>query len=68
MRRLTLMRHADARWKDAAVSDLERSLSRRGSTAAELMARRLLELELVPDLVLVSPARRTQQTAEIVAR
>ena len=32
------------------------------------MARRLLELELVPDLVLVSPARRTQQTAEIVAR
>jgi phosphohistidine phosphatase len=68
MRRLTLMRHADARWKDAAISDLERSLSRRGAAAAELMARRLLELELVPDLVLVSPARRTQQTAEIVAR
>ena len=68
MRRLTLMRHADARWKDAAISDLERSLSRRGASAAELMARRLLELELIPELVLVSPARRTQQTAEIVAR
>ena len=32
------------------------------------MARRLRELELVPDLMLVSPARRTRQTAEIVAR
>jgi phosphohistidine phosphatase len=67
MRRLTLMRHADARWKNAS-SDLERALSRRGTAAAELMARRLLELELLPDLVLVSPARRTQQTAEILAR
>jgi phosphohistidine phosphatase len=62
------MRHADARWKDSALSDLERPLNRRGTNAAESMARRLLELELIPDLVLVSPARRTQQTAEIVAR
>ena len=68
MKRLTLMRHADARWKDARVSDLERTLNRRGTAAAEAMARRLLELELVPDLLLVSPARRAQQTAEIVAR
>jgi phosphohistidine phosphatase len=68
MKRLTLMRHADARWKDAGISDLERPLNRRGTTAAEAMARRLLELELVPDLVVVSPARRAQQTAEIVAR
>ena len=55
MKRLTLMRHADARWKDAGISDLERPLNRRGTTAAEAMARRLLELELVPDLVLVEP-------------
>jgi phosphohistidine phosphatase len=68
MKRVTLMRHADARWKDAGLSDLERPLSRRGSTAAELMARRLIELHLVPDLMLVSPARRAQQTAEILAR
>src|ERR1700740_2439544 len=68
MKRLTLMRHADARWNDPGMSDLERPLNRRGSTAAEGMASRLLELELVPDLLLVSPARRTQQTAEILAR
>jgi phosphohistidine phosphatase len=62
------MRHADARWQDPALPDLQRPLSRRGSAAAEAMARRLLDLELVPDLLLVSPARRTRQTAEIVAR
>src|SRR5881398_1654963 len=39
-----------------------------GTAAAEVMARRLLDLELIPDLLLASPARRTQQTADIVAR
>src|SRR5215469_10384926 len=62
------MRHADARWQDARLSDLERPLNRRGNAAAETMAKRLLELNLVPDLLLVSPARRTRQTGEIVAR
>jgi len=68
MKRLTLMRHADARWNDPAITDLERPLNRRGTAAAEVMARRLLDLELIPDLLLASPARRTQQTADIVAR
>jgi phosphohistidine phosphatase len=68
MKRLTLMRHADARWNDPAISDLERPLNRRGIGAAQAMARRLRELELIPDLLLTSPARRTQQTADIVAR
>ena len=68
MKRLTLMRHADARWNDPAMPDLDRPLNRRGTAAAEAMARRLLDLELIPDLLLASPARRTQQTADIVAR
>jgi phosphohistidine phosphatase len=68
MKRLTLMRHADARWKGSSVSDLERPLNRRGTTDAETMARRLAGRGLVPQLVLASPARRTQQTAEILAR
>src|SRR5262249_14939647 len=68
VKRLTLMRHADARWQDPGLSDLERRLNRRGISAAEAMARRLAELTLVPDLLLVSPARRPRQTGEIVAR
>ena len=68
MRRLTLMRHAEARWQDAAGDDLARTLSRRGIAAAEAMGKRLLELQLVPDRILMGPAQRTRQTANLVAR
>jgi phosphohistidine phosphatase len=68
MRRLTLMRHAEARWQDGAGDDLARTLSRRGIAAAEAMGKRLLELELVPDRVIMGPAQRTRQTANLLAR
>jgi phosphohistidine phosphatase len=68
MRRLTVMRHADARWKNPGTYDFARPLSRRGLAGAEAMARRLLELDLVPDRLVASTARRAEQTADIVAR
>ena len=68
MKRLTLMRHGDAQWKDPEVADFVRPLNRRGSSEAEAMGRRLVELALAPDLIIASPARRAQQTAEIIAR
>ena len=68
MKRLTIMRHADARWKDHGTDDFARPLNRRGLAGAEAMAKRLLELELVPDRLLASTARRAEQTADIVAR
>jgi len=68
VKRLTLMRHAHAQWKDPQTADFARPLNRRGTAEAEAMAHRLTELQLVPDLVIASPARRAQQTADIVAR
>ena len=68
MKRLTLMRHADAQWKDPEVADFARPLNRRGTNEAEAIARRLTELTLVPDLIVTSPARRAAQTAETIAR
>lgn len=68
MKRLTLMRHGDAEWKDPDIPDFERTLNRRGTSEAEAMSRRLSELGLVPTLLMVSPARRAQQTADIVVR
>ncbi len=68
MKRLTLMRHGNAEWKDAEIADFERPLTRRGTSEAEAMARRLGELGLVPTLLVTSTARRAQTTAEIVAR
>jgi phosphohistidine phosphatase len=67
VKRLTLMRHADAQWKDPEVADFARPLNRRGHSEAELMARRLIELALIPDLIVTSSARRAAQTAEIIA-
>ena len=68
MKRLTLMRHGNAKWKDPEVADFERPLNRRGMGEAEAMGRRLMELTLVPTLIIASPAVRARQTAEIVAR
>jgi phosphohistidine phosphatase len=68
VKRLTLMRHANAQWKDPQLSDFDRPLNRRGTSEAEAIGRRLLELKLPPTAVLTSTARRTRQTAEIVIR
>jgi len=68
VKRLTLMRHGNAKWKDPEVADFERPLNRRGVGECEAMARRLAELAFVPTLIITSPATRTKQTADIVAR
>jgi phosphohistidine phosphatase len=68
MRRLTVMRHGEARWKDPGTDDFARPLSRRGIAGAQAMAGRLRDLALVPDRLMTSPARRTEQTTDIVAQ
>jgi phosphohistidine phosphatase len=66
--RLTLIRHANAEWKDSNIDDFERPLNPRGVREAESIGKLLMTKELVPELMLVSSARRTKQTAEILAR
>lgn len=68
MKRLTLMRHANAQWKDPQSADFDRPLNRRGQSEAEAMGRRLVELRLRPAALLTSPALRAQQTTDIVIR
>jgi phosphohistidine phosphatase len=62
--RLLLIRHAKA--ADAAV-DLDRPLAERGVRQAAAIGPWLARSELVPDAVLVSPARRARQTWEQAA-
>jgi phosphohistidine phosphatase len=66
-KRLTLVRHAMAE-PSSDVRDFERPLARKGLSEAADMARRFQERGLVPDLILVSAATRTMQTAETFAR
>ncbi len=64
MHQLLLMRHAKSLWDDPKLSDHARPLNARGRASAIAMRRALRELGLLPDLVLVSSARRTLQTLE----
>lgn len=67
LRQLTLIRHATAD-QDAGVRDFERPLTRKGHGEAQEMAKRLHERGLVPDLILVSSAMRTRETADNFAK
>jgi phosphohistidine phosphatase len=64
MRQLLLLRHAKSSWDDPSVPDRERALSPRGHRAAAAMRQAMRRLGLAPDLVLVSPARRTRETLD----
>jgi phosphohistidine phosphatase len=62
MRQLLLLRHAKSSWDEPKMADRDRPLSARGRRAAAGIRSAMRELGLVPDLVLVSPARRTRET------
>lgn len=66
MRRLILLRHAKSDWPDG-VADPERPLAPRGRTAAPRIGAYIAREELIADRVLVSPARRTRETWDLVA-
>ena len=63
---LLLLRHAKSSWSSPDLLDRYRPLNARGRKAATRMGRLLNEESLVPDLVLCSIARRTQETADLV--
>jgi phosphohistidine phosphatase len=64
MRQLLLLRHAKSTWDDASMPDRDRPLNARGRRSAAVMRQAMRDLGLVPDVVLVSTARRTMQTLE----
>ena len=64
--RLLLLRHAKSAWPEGVV-DEERPLNGRGREAARLVGAYLAREGLVPDLALVSTARRTQETWALVS-
>ncbi len=64
MRQLLLLRHAKSSWDEPGIADHDRPLNRRGQVAARAMRQAMANLGLVPDLVLVSSARRTVETLQ----
>ena len=67
MKTLFLMRHAKSSWKDDKLADHERPLKKRGLKDTKLIAKELKKNDLIPDLIITSPAVRAKQTAEYLA-
>lgn len=66
MQRLILMRHAEAERAAGSGRDRDRALSSRGRADAAAMGRALAARGMRPDLAVVSPAARTQQTWDLL--
>ncbi|WP_300380084.1 histidine phosphatase family protein [Henriciella sp.] len=62
MKRLILMRHAKTEPWNEGLTDRDRKLTPRGHGDAEAMAVALQQQDWVPDVALVSSARRTRET------
>ena len=66
MKRLYLIRHAKSSWKKPDLADFDRPLNKRGKQDAPLMANLLKKINLNPDIVLSSPAKRAFTTAQVI--
>ena len=67
-RRLMLMRHAKSSWKSQVPTDHERPLNERGRRDAARVGKRLAKLGWVPDFVVSSDSRRTEETWERIQK
>lgn len=68
MKKLFLIRHAKSSWDDLTLDDFDRPLNKRGEKDAPFMAEILKEKNVIPDLIISSPALRTKLTAQIIAK
>jgi phosphohistidine phosphatase len=68
MRRLLLLRHAKTERPEPGERDRDRKLTKRGREDAPLIGAYMARHGLVPDLALVSPASRAEETWALVAK
>lgn len=67
MKTLFLMRHAKSSHYEAGVTDFDRPLNDRGKADAPEMGKRLFKKQVLPDIIISSPAKRALKTAKLVA-
>ncbi len=66
MKHLFILRHGKSDWS-VGVSDFQRPLNSRGEKSSHLIGKELKDRNLVPDLIISSPAKRAASTAINVA-
>ena len=67
MKTVLILRHAKSSWSNPGLADIDRPLNKRGKRDAPRMGAWLDAQELIPDLILSSPARRARKTAQAVS-
>jgi phosphohistidine phosphatase len=67
MKTIILVRHAKSSWEDFSLPDFDRPLNDRGRRDAPVMAERLRERGIVPELLVSSTAKRAQKTCKLFA-
>lgn len=67
MKTIHLIRHAKSSWEDDSLSDIDRPLNQRGIKSCQIMAPQLLKVGCDFQRIYCSPARRAQQTIELIA-
>ncbi|MDH3237888.1 MAG: histidine phosphatase family protein [Deltaproteobacteria bacterium] len=67
MKTIILVRHAKSSWKDSRLKDFDRPLNKRGKRDAPFMGKKLKDRQIMPDLILSSPAKRAKKTATSIA-
>lgn len=65
-RQLYIIRHGKSSWDHEDLDDIDRPLNPRGLRSAKMMAERLKDAGLVPELIYSSPAKRALNTALIM--
>jgi len=68
MKKLVIIRHAKSDNNDSSMDDFDRVLNERGLANASAVGEFLKEKNLIPDMIICSPAKRAIQTADIIAR
>ena len=64
IRNICFVRHAKSNWDHPGLSDFDRPLDKRGLHDAPMMAGKMKDMHLVPDLIITSGANRAKSTAE----
>ena len=61
MKKLFIIRHAKSDWQDSTLDDYDRPLNKKGEKNAPFMGQLLKEKNIKPDIIISSPAKRTDR-------
>ena len=67
MKTLYVLRHAKSSWDHPHLADFDRPLNGRGKKSAPAMGAFMREKDLVPGVIVASPAKRAKTTAQMAA-